>query len=36
MQERKRELVAGLLGDGSQQNIRLSREELEHLFDPIG
>jgi hypothetical protein len=35
MQERKRELVASLLDDGAQQNLRLSREELEHLFDPI-
>jgi SNF2 family DNA or RNA helicase len=35
MQERKRELVAGLLGEGAQRDLKLSREELEHLFDPI-
>jgi superfamily II DNA or RNA helicase len=35
MQERKRELVAGLLGEGAQQNLQLSKEELDHLFDPL-
>ncbi|HEY4328228.1 MAG TPA: C-terminal helicase domain-containing protein, partial [Phycisphaerae bacterium] len=35
MQDRKRELVAGLLGDGAQQNLALSKEDLDHLFDPI-
>jgi len=36
MQDRKRELVAGLLDDGAQQNLQLSKEDLDHLFDPIG
>ena len=36
MQDRKRELVSGLLDDGAQQNLQLSKEDLDHLFDPIG
>ena len=36
MQDRKRELVAGLLDDGAAQNLQLSKEDLDHLFDPIG
>ncbi len=35
MQERKKELVAGLLGEGAQENLQLSKEDLDHLFDPI-
>jgi len=36
MQERKKELVAGLLGEGAQENLQLSKEDLDHLFDPLG
>ncbi|MGN6368034.1 MAG: DEAD/DEAH box helicase [Phycisphaerae bacterium] len=35
MQERKKELVAGLLGEGAQENLQLSKEDLDHLFDPL-
>jgi SNF2 family DNA or RNA helicase len=36
MQERKKELVAGLLGEGAQENLQLSKDDLDHLFDPLG
>ncbi len=36
MQERKKELVAGLLGEGAQENLQLSKQDLDHLFDPLG
>jgi SNF2 family DNA or RNA helicase len=36
MQERKKELVAGLLGEGAQENLQLTKDDLHHLFDPLG
>jgi superfamily II DNA or RNA helicase len=36
MQERKKELVAGLLGEGAQENLQLTKDDLNHLFDPLG
>jgi hypothetical protein len=35
MQERKKELVNALLGEGAQQTLQLSREDLDHLFTPL-
>jgi SNF2 family DNA or RNA helicase len=35
MQERKKELVAGLLGEGAQENLNLSQRDLDHLFEPL-
>jgi superfamily II DNA or RNA helicase len=36
LQNKKRDLVAGLLADGAAQNLQLSKEDLDHLFDPVG
>ena len=36
MQSRKRELVEGLLGQDSQAGAKLTAEDIEVLFSPIG
>jgi SNF2 family DNA or RNA helicase len=36
LQNRKRELVEGLLDEGRKENLQLTAEDLQVLFAPIG